>query len=250
MKTFVFLVMGTLISAHAQAAVSSGDDVTTMPEQYYSTNAEALDSLAILPPPPAFDSVEFLLDRARYEEGLIERGTARGRLAVLDAQSDKVADSLSMAFGIDINEENTPEIYRLICHLRGELGDMATRSAKQKYYRVRPYVLYHAGTCYPEDEERLRHNGSYPSGHSARGWAAALILAEINPARKEAIMRRGFDMGQSRVICGYHWQSDVDAGRLAGSAAVAALHANPAFMEQLEKAKAEFARLVKEGRIK
>ena len=78
----------------------------------------------------------------------------------------------------------------------------------------------------------------------------ALILAEINPAQKEAILQRGFDMGQSRVICGYHWQSDVDAGRLAGSAAVAALHSNPAFIRQLDKAKKEFASLVKEGKIK
>ena len=127
---------------------------------------------------------------------------------------------------------------------------MSTRSAKQKYHRVRPYVLYNTGTCYPKDEERLRNNGSYPSGHSARGWAMALILAEINPAKKEAILKRGFDMGQSRVICGYHWQSDVNAGRLAGSAAVAMLHCNPAFVEQLNKAKKEFASLVKQGKIK
>lgn len=161
----------------------------------------------------------------------------------------KAAESLSPAFGIDINEKNTPEIYKLICHLQEELEDMATRAAKQKYFRIRPYVLYNAKTCYPDDEEHLRNNGSYPSGHSSRGWALALILAEINPAKKEAILQRGFDMGQSRVICGYHWQSDVDAGRLADSAAVANLHANPAFIKQLEKAKAEFAELKKAGKI-
>ncbi|MGN1038026.1 MAG: phosphatase PAP2 family protein [Mailhella sp.] len=250
MKKLAFFLLISLVSGSAYAAAPAGDDVTTRPDRYYSTNADALDSLAILPPPPAFDSIEFLIDRARYEQGLIERNTERGELAVLDAKSGKVAESLSKPFGIDITKENTPEIYKLIGNLRGELGDMATRAAKQKYYRTRPYVLYNTKTCYPDDEERLRNNGSYPSGHSARGWAVALILAEINPAKKEAIMQRGFDMGQSRVICGYHWQSDVDAGRLAGSVAVAALHANPKFMEQLDKAKAEFARLVKEGKIK
>ena len=40
------------------------------------------------------------------------------------------------------------------------------------------------------------------------------------------ILQRGIAFGQSRVICGAHWQSDVDAGRLVGSAAVAKLHAN------------------------
>jgi hypothetical protein len=39
------------------------------------------------------------------------------------------------------------------------------------------------------------------------------------------------------VICGYHWQSDVDAARIVGSAVVATLHTNPAFQQQLQKAK-------------
>jgi hypothetical protein len=33
------------------------------------------------------------------------------------------------------------------------------------------------------------------------------------------------------VICGYHWQSDVDAARIVGSAVVATLHTNPAFQQ-------------------
>jgi membrane-associated phospholipid phosphatase len=36
-----------------------------------------------------------------------------------------------------------------------------------------------------------------------------------------------FGFGESRVICGYHWQSDVDAARIVGSAVVATLHTNP-----------------------
>jgi membrane-associated phospholipid phosphatase len=35
--------------------------------------------------------------------------------------------------------------------------------------------------------------------------------------------KRGFELGESRVICGYHWQSDVDAARIVGSAVVATL---------------------------
>ncbi|EHK6210663.1 phosphatase PAP2 family protein, partial [Shigella flexneri] len=42
-------------------------------------------------------------------------------------------------------------------------------------------------------------------------------------------------------ICGYHWQSDVDAARIVGSAIVATLHSNPVFQAQLQKAKDEFA---------
>jgi acid phosphatase (class A) len=67
-----------------------------------------------------------------------------------------------------------------------------------------------------------------------------LVLAEINPANQVAILKRGYEMGESRIICGFHYRSDVDAGRIVGAAVVARLHANDAFMEQLAKAKKEF----------
>jgi len=64
-------------------------------------------------------------------------------------------------------------------------------------------------------------------------------LAEISPERQEAILKRGYELGQSRVICGVHWQSDVDSARLGASVAMIQLHNNPEFLHLLEKAKAE-----------
>lgn len=232
------------------ARTSPGPDGKSETKYYTSTNDEAIDSALLLPPPPDMDSLAFLNDLAKYQEGLILRNGERGKLAILDAIGPKLHESLSIPFGIDINEKDTPAIYDLIYSVAGDLGDMSTRTAKQKYFRMRPYVLYNTSTCFPEEEEILRNNGSYPSGHSARAWGLALILAEVNPDKKEAILKRGYDMGQSRVICGYHWQSDVDAGRLAGAAGVASLHANPKFLARLEKAKQEFQALKQEGKIK
>ena len=53
---------------------------------------------------------------------------------------------------------------------------------------------------------------------------SALLLSEINPDRADTIMARGYMYGESRVIVGAHWQSDVDAGRLVASVAYAKLH--------------------------
>ncbi len=55
---------------------------------------------------------------------------------------------------------------------------------------------------------------------------------------------------ESRVIVGAHWQSDIDAGRLAASAAVAKMHTSPEFLAQMEKAKKEFAMLTKSTKNK
>ena len=132
--------------------------------------------------------------------------------------------------------------------MREDAGDLATRDAKDHYRRPRPYIVFGENTCNPEQQEELSSNGSYPSGHTSIGWATALVLAEINPARQDEILKRGFEMGESRVICGYHFQSDVDAGRITGAACVARLHADPKFSAQLKKAKKEFAKLSKKKR--
>ncbi|MCR5013403.1 MAG: peptidase M15 [Bacteroidales bacterium] len=49
--------------------------------------------------------------------------------------------------------------------------------------------------------------------------------------------------GESRVIVGAHWQSDVDAARLGSAIFVSRLHTSPEFLEQLAKAQKEFKRL-------
>ena len=55
-----------------------------------------------------------------------------------------------------------------------------------------------------------------------------------------AIFKCGLEYGESRVIVGAHWQSDVDAGRIAGSIAYSRLQTSTEFREQIEKAKEEF----------
>ena len=116
---------------------------------------------------------------------------------------------------------------------------MSTYHVKNTFHRTRPFVVHNEGTCTPDDEAVLRGDGSYPSGHTAAGWAWALTLAEINPARADALYKRGISFGQSRVICNAHWQSDVDGGRIMGAATVSRLHSKAAFLADLKKAKAE-----------
>ncbi len=90
-------------------------------------------------------------------------------------------------------------------------------------------------------------SGSYPSGHTAIGWAWALILSEVAPEQTDAILSRGRAFGQSRVICNAHWQSDVIEGRSVGAAAVARLHSDPVFRAAIEAAKAELATVHAKG---
>jgi acid phosphatase (class A) len=66
-----------------------------------------------------------------------------------------------------------------------------------------------------------------------------LILAEMVPVKADSLLQRGFDFGQSRVVCGVHWQSDVNAGRVVAAAVVAQLRANSDFEAQFRAAQKE-----------
>ncbi|MBO4966429.1 MAG: phosphatase PAP2 family protein [Muribaculaceae bacterium] len=236
----------------ALAAFSEIKDTRTNPDVYFLEEGEVASSLTLLPPPPTEGSVRFEYDKARYEWGKSLRDTERGQQAFQDARvgGDGVPRAFSEAFGIEITPEDTPEIYRLIVGMREDAGDLATRSAKNSYNRRRPFAYYGEPTCNPEQQEELSTNGSYPSGHTSIGWATALVLAEINPDRIDEILKRGYEMGESRIICGYHWDSDVEAGRTVGAGVVAVLHSDKGFMRQLKKAKKEFSRLKASGKIK
>ncbi len=247
-----FVLICSLFTVSVFAQEAKIKDRRTQPNLYYLEISEVANSLELLPPPPAAGSIMFLNDKAQYDWGKMQRNTPRGDQAVRDARvnGNGVPMAFSEAFGIEITKENTPEIHKLVVNMREDAGDLATRHAKEHYMRVRPFSFFNEDTCNPEQQQELSTNGSYPSGHTSIGWATALVLAELNPARQDEILQRGFEMGQSRVICGYHFQSDVDAARIVASAVVARLHANEAFMKQLNKAKKEFAKLQKAGAVK
>ncbi|MBD5207751.1 MAG: phosphatase PAP2 family protein [Bacteroidales bacterium] len=219
-------------------------DHSTEPEHYWLLEKEAPSSLTILMNVPDTASARFGYDKEQYLWGKSLRETERGRKAIMDANldrnSDWANDAFGEAFGVPITKEISPELYRLIYVMQEDAGDLATREAKDHYMRPRPFMMLNEPSATPSHEEGLRKNGSYPSGHTSIGWATALILAEINPERATQILKRGVDYGQSRVIVGAHWQSDVDAGRIAGAGIVSILHSNKAFRKQLEKAKKEF----------
>lgn len=213
--------------------------------QPYFTTPEMPNALHYLPGPPQNNEMRYAYDTARYQWGKRMRPTPRGEKARLDAEYSvhRMAVIFSPIMGVEISETNTPRLWKLLKDAT-ETASYACDSAKITYMRPRPYMVFNEPTLVPEDEEVLRLNGSYPSGHTTLGWTTALILCEINPDAQDQILKEGFEYGISRVIAGFHWQSDVDAARLVASAAYARLHTSKAYLKQLRKAQNEYRRLL------
>jgi acid phosphatase (class A) len=211
--------------------------------QGYLASADYPDSLALLPPPPAPDSPAFARDEAVSKAMTRAPRHPRFDQAASDADLGlaHATQTFTCASGVAPDPKTTPTLYKLLLKAMTDVG-LSTYKAKTHYQRTRPFVAHDNATCFPKDEAALRKDGSYPSGHSAVGWGWALILTEIVPHHADAILARGRDFGESRLVCNAHWASDVDAGRVIAAATVARLHANPDFRSDLLKARAEAMR--------
>ena len=214
----------------------------------YIDAAEMPNLIKCLPAPPDTLSPDFNYDLTQYIWGKQQRNDPeRAAIARRDAVSKyiNVLAEFSIPFGLTITPTETPEIWKLLETSLVTVNQMS-KAAKNYYDRPRPFVRFHEHMLTyqaEEDEEKQALEGSYPSGHTLRSWTAALLLSEIAPSRADTILARGYMCGESRVIVGAHWRSDVDAGRLAASVAYARLHNSARFQEQLKKAKEEFRRL-------
>lgn len=208
----------------------------------YLPEDKLLDSAAFVPPAPREGSARQALDTAWAADMLRLRGNPRWNMAIRDADLSFPAapDAFACALGFEITEADTPALYLLLWRSMTDIG-LSSYSAKNAYQRERPFMRDDTPICTPKDEDALRSDGSYPSGHTAVGWGWALILSELAPERTEMFLERGRAFGESRNVCNVHWYSDVVAGRLVGAAAVARLRANSDFVAAMNAARAEIA---------
>ena len=203
------------------------------------------DAGIYLPPPPDMTSTTYADDFAQWQWGKTVRPTDRGQQANDDSQWGikgmiRVHEG---TLGFEISKEKTPAIYKLLYNVLWT-ENLSTHNAKRKYMRTRPFAQYNEHTWGRFDNEReLRFNGSYPSGHTSLGWSTALVLAEMVPELQDTLLRSGYQYGESRVIVGAHYQSDVDAGFLCGATAVAVMHASEYFQKDLEAARKEYCKI-------
>ena len=210
--------------------------------------ADALpDALNYYPAPPDTMSPQFMYDISQYMWGKsMRKDSARAALAVAQAVEtiEDMAKMFSEPFGMEISAKKTPAIMNMLERGIRTLKQVGSLP-KRHYMRRRPYDRFNESTLVPAEEERLRTNGSYPSGHTVRAWSMALLLVEVNPAAQDALLKYAYEWGQSRVIAGFHWQSDVDASRMLAAACYARLHSSKEFLDDMKNAKKEFEKLSK-----
>lgn len=202
----------------------------------------AFDLLAVLPPAPRPDDPRGISDRAIFKATRTLVGTPRWAMATNDvklAPADMMRD-FSCATGIMLTPQIAPRIATLIARASFDTA-RGTGIAKTFYKRQRPFLIDQGVICQPAAE--VADSYDYPSGHTTAGWTWATLLAELAPDRASAILARGRAFGESRIVCGVHNASAVEAGRLSASATLTAMRDVPLFNADLAAAHVEMAAL-------
>ncbi|ANP46871.1 acid phosphatase [Candidatus Viadribacter manganicus] len=232
------LVAALALAACATAAPAPAPATQpTHPTTAERNPAVQVDALVFLPAPPQSNSTLELAERE------IVRGpwsAERRAQALADNAIDPFA-AFDSVLGDNFTLANFPATMAVLDRA-GRAAGYAGDPVKFEYRRLRPFVTDSAITPCIAGDERLRASFSYPSGHAALGFGWALVLAELVPSRADAIIERGRDFTWSRVVCGVHYPSDVEAGRTVAAAAIARLHADPDFQRLMDAARAELAR--------
>jgi acid phosphatase (class A) len=207
----------------------------------FLTPATTPDATAIIPPAPQEGDARNTADWAVFRATRALQGTERWALAVND-DSYRPADLLkdfSCSVGVELTLENAPTVSRMMMRAAQDAGNAAA-AAKEVYKRPRPFLKNQGEICIARSDG-LQRSYDYPSGHASAGWVQGLILAELAPDRAGAVLARARAYGESRVVCGVHNYSAVEAGRTNAAGVFAALQGSAEYGALVPSAKAEIA---------
>jgi acid phosphatase (class A) len=197
-------------------------------------DARKIDLRTLLPPPPAESS-----ETTRAETTLIlklqsEIGPERAERVRADAEASiyRFADALGNPEAF--NRQRIPRTHALFRKVKYEQAALV-HVGKRGFERRRPFSSQ-ADVTPLVDKPRT---ASYPSGHSMWARTVGLLLADMLPEHREKIMTRADEYAFNRVLAGVHYPSDIEGGKLAGTALTAFLLASPEFGEDYAEAKKE-----------
>jgi acid phosphatase (class A) len=226
------LPAGALADAAATPAVRMPAE---KPEPRYLDPADYLPQ-RVLALPPARESAAEALELADVKNAIAAASAERRARAAWDADHEDPT-AFNAVLGRDLTR--LPATWDLLVTVQDEAYALTGR-AKEAFARMRPYSIdATVQTCTKEDPGKPAK--SYPSGHASVGYAVGWTLARLMPDYAPYILDRARDYAESRVICGVHFRSDVEASHVLATLVAERMLADPRLADKVAKARAELA---------
>ena len=234
------LLTTILVSATAVTYAQQNNDQKTTtpapraPKIAYYIDASVLDVRTLLPEPPAQDSVVTKAELAELHR--IEQTRTPEQIAKVKAdEAEEDMFAFKDVLGPNFNPKALPITAALGSHVKNEQSVVGGQ-LKQYFQRPRPFQT--DSTLHPVCELKQTHD-SYPSGHGLTGYLEAFTLAELIPEKRVELLARADDYAHSRLVCGVHYPSDIEASRRVAYAVFGYMLATPRFQKDLAEARRE-----------
>ena len=228
------------------AALSAQQPGTApVPARGYLSSAQISGVALVVPAAPTTGDPRYQADMSIFRETRKLEGSPRWKIAQSDDNLSLpgLLNAFACSLGVRLTPENAPKIAALL-NRANEDAYRAADIIKRHYRHKRPFQIEAGDVCIsPQGKAALEKSPDYPSGHTTLSWETGMVLSELDPEHAIEILRRARAFGQSRVVCGVHNLSAVEAGWMTASAVFALQISAPEFTKDLAEARAEFASL-------
>ena len=189
------------------------------------------DPKTLLAPPPLPGSAEQFADMETVH-AVYHYASDADKLQAY-AEKEFSIFNFAPAVGAFFVETNLPQTAAFFTKVFDD-ADTITGVGKNFFQRPRPFT-----TDTNLSNGKLEKSFSYPSGHSTESMTIALVLAELLPEKRDAILAHARTIGWHRVQIARHYPTDIYAGRVLAIAIVAELKKNESFQKEFAAAQAE-----------
>ena len=230
-KSVVVVATASAILCVAFAALAQG---APDPTAIAARAAKETRQVELLGPPPAVGSL------AEHEEleqlHRIVADASPERLA--QARADDVLEDPTLfneTMGVDL--KSLPLTMAFLTYSIDD-GRALVLAAKSHFHRLRPWAVDPTLPNCDSGRDKQKDD-SYPSGHASLGYGVGMVLARLAPEHAAAVLTRARDYAYSRLVCGKHFASDVEASHVIASAQTERLFDNPALQTRIAAVRTE-----------
>ncbi|HUA65955.1 MAG TPA: phosphatase PAP2 family protein [Alphaproteobacteria bacterium] len=191
------------------------------------------DAIELLAPPPLPDSPEQAADL--QEVRTVSQAAPDSDVAAAKTETKFTMFTFAPEIGPFFEPGKFPKTEALLDNVRAD-AETVVDNAKDHWKRPRPYKVDPSLAS-----GKLEKSFSYPSGHSTESMVLALVLAELFPEHRDAIIAEARNIGWHRVEIARHYPTDIYAGRVLAQAIVRQMKQDADFQKDLAAARAELA---------
>ena len=217
-------------------ATAAAKPAAKPPKTLHVLTADQLDMARLLPAPAADGSDLQKAELAEVQRAYRTRNAERRAIAEWDDKHETAAQFFT-ALGPQYDLAKLPATAKVLSIVENEQSVVANMG-KRYFLRNRPWAIDPSLVAcdYKPNAAPLT---SYPSGHATLSYTTGYILAQLLPAKAAAIQARAQEYAYSRVVCGAHYPSDIEASHVLAVETAMLMLQNESFAKAVAASRAE-----------